>query len=75
MKRNRYSVSKRVWNKWSKEAQDMFNSCYSWTYNNQTNASHPNMPKINMIHWETIAWNIAWIAANYRDNQITRVVK
>lgn len=61
---NRYNVSKRQWKKWTEAGRLIFNDLYSTSYNDQRIMTHPktNLPN---SEWSTIAWNHAWLAADY----------
>lgn len=62
--KNSYRVPKRQWNKWNANAQMTFNSLFHFSMNNPKMMRHPAMKHILSPHWETIAWNHAWIAAD-----------
>jgi hypothetical protein len=74
MAKNVYSVPKKVWGGWSKDAQKVFNRSYHFYINNKRVMVHPECPEISQNHWRTIAWNSAWIASNSVDHIISEVV-
>ena len=61
---NLYGVSKRQWKKWNNTEQALFNQLYHLILYNQTLFTHPLSFKVNGLHWETTAWNAAWMAAD-----------
>lgn len=64
MTSNRYKVAKRVWSKWSKIKRHVFNDVYSSMVGCQRNYLHPSAESVPKKHWETTAWNAAWIAGD-----------
>lgn len=61
---NKYKVPERQWNKWTREAQKVFNlmmqslrPAMQWAF------LHPNAKLMTREHWQTIRWNVAWVAA------------
>lgn len=73
--KNKHKVDKKVWSSWSDQAKNAFNYCYEWFLGNQSKMAHPKAEAIKKEHWETIAWNAAWIAANDAvDNCKTTIV-
>jgi hypothetical protein len=57
-------VSKRQWKKWNETEQTLFNDLYEVMLYNQSLFNHPLAFKVNGLHWETTAWNAAWMAAD-----------
>ena len=68
MAKNVYNVPKKIWNKWSKPAQAVFNTTHKFYINNVDKMLHPGMTTPRKDHWKTIAWNASWIAANATDS-------
>lgn len=73
--KNKYRVPKSQWNKWRfGSARQIFNEVYWFALGNQQLLTHPKMPLAKPDHWKTIAWNVAWIAADAAlDAMITEV--
>ena len=63
--KNLYKVPQAQWRKWKDEEKQLFNDVYSYMYDNQELFLHPKQKAIDHLHWKTIAWNSAWIAADY----------
>lgn len=61
---NSYTVPKKQWKKWSEQAQNVFNDVYGTIAYNPLLITHPEQPVIDLEHWQTIAWNSAWLAAD-----------
>lgn len=61
---NHYRVPVKQWRKWGNKAKDVFNTVYATLKGEQAIVSHPKMPSVKEAHWNTIAWNAAWIAAD-----------
>lgn len=57
------------WRKWNQVQRQLFNDTYSYIRNNQPLFMHPKGRKLNEDHWNTVAWNAAWIAADNLNNQ------
>lgn len=68
--KNQYRVPKKQWMKWSNNAKEVFNRVYDFAYRNQDLMTHPKQPKVRTDHWQTCAWNSAWIAADAVDDCI-----
>ena len=62
--RNQFKVTKRTWNKWSRQQRLVFNETYAYARRNQKvfNA-FPGEIQLSKQGWETVCWNIAWTAA------------
>lgn len=67
MIKNKFKVPKKKWNKWGKAARAMFNTMYYTMTHNKNLFEHPDAPEIEKAHWNTTAWNAAWIAADEVD--------
>lgn len=74
MARNCYHVQKKVWDRWSKQAQAIFNRSYSFFIKNKKFILHPSVSVPNSVHWRTTAWNAAWISADCVDNVVPNVI-
>ena len=60
---NRYKVPKKVWVKWTADAQRLFNRLYG-SLGDQGLYSHPRATRQASEHWATTRWNAAWMAAH-----------
>lgn len=65
---NIHKVPKKQWNKWNILAR--------WTFNNmmrqfekQDGFTHPGYEKATDEYWQTLRWNIAWMAANLQQER------
>lgn len=58
-------MNKSRWNKWSGQSQSMFRDMYEFIDANQTIFSHPKMIEMPKEYWNTIAWNAAYMAAEF----------
>lgn len=61
---NVFRVPKKQWNKWTPHAREIFNALFSTMRRNQGLFLHPEAPKASKKHWQTTAWNAAWMAAD-----------
>lgn len=61
---NTYRVPKKQWARWPDIAQRVFNSQYQCMANNQDLFRHPRAETVAPGHWDTTAYNAAWIAAD-----------
>ena len=61
---NTYKVSKRQWKKWNIQERELFNSLYSFSKINYWIFSHPKAKVLGKEHWDTVAWNHAWMASD-----------
>jgi len=68
--RNLYRVPKKQWRKWSDLARKVFNATYNFMMDNTKVMIHPKSPMPKPVHFKTIAWNAAWIAADAVDDVI-----
>jgi hypothetical protein len=62
---NIHKVSKRQWKRWTVDGRNVFNDLYDTVLNGQSIMKHPNHNVVAPNHWETIAWNSAWLAADF----------
>lgn len=62
--RNKYKVAKNQWKKWNEDEQALFISLYEFSIMNPWIFSHPKAPNVSKDHWNTVAWNHAWMAAD-----------
>lgn len=58
------------WKKRSEAARKTFNALYSLMMDNPELFTHPKAPQLKPVHWKTVAWNAAWIAADAVDESI-----
>jgi hypothetical protein len=61
---NTYKVPKKQWKKWNDAARAVFNETYYTILHNPDVMTHPKQKKIPAEHWNTLAWNAAWVAAD-----------
>lgn len=61
---NLYKMNLRQWRKWPRSAKMAFNSTMDWLSKNQALVVHPQAVPITKKHWETIAHNAAFMAAD-----------
>lgn len=62
---NIHKVSKRQWKKWTVDGRNVFNDLYSTSLANQNLFKHPMASIVYEPHWGTVAWNHAWLAADF----------
>lgn len=62
---NIHKVAKRQWKKWTVDGRLVFNDLYSTSLNNQHIFLHPKDGMNKEEYWTTIAWNHAWLAADF----------
>ncbi len=62
---NVHKVSKRQWKKWTEAGRLVFNDLYETSVANQHLFIHPKATLVSNANWDTIAWNHAWLAADY----------
>ena len=60
-------VPPKAWRKWSESARASFNAIYAFIRANEAVMAHPAAPVATTAHWEVLAWNSAWIAADAVD--------
>ena len=63
---NIHTVQKKQWRKWSPRQRQMFNMLYSAMTDDPKLFQHPDSD-IPYEEYTTIAWNAAWIAADFTD--------
>jgi hypothetical protein len=61
---NKHEVAESQWNVWSDEGKKSFNEMYDWVKANQDLCLHPDGIANTPEHWNTTAWNVAWISAD-----------
>lgn len=62
--KNFYKVPKKQWKKWPELCRRVFNKVYADMASCHGIAMHPKTPPMPMKEWNTVAWNVAWIAAD-----------
>jgi hypothetical protein len=62
---NIYKVGKSQWKKWTVDGRNVFNDLYSTSLNNERIMNHPDTILLEDERWNTIAWNHAWLAADF----------
>lgn len=67
---NLYHVPGKKWRKWTARAREVFNLVYSTMRSNQRLFAHPKAAPVSRDHWNTTAWNAAWIAANAANGEL-----
>jgi hypothetical protein len=72
---NKHKVGTRLWDKWSNTAKRVFNKTFERMLRNQSVFMHPKAPPMSKVHWRTVAWNAAVIAACAADDVIFVVRK
>lgn len=65
MVENLYKVPRNQWKKWDDRQRSMFNMMNEFLLDHQEIMNHPEAPVLHPKHWDTIAWNAAWMAADY----------
>lgn len=61
--RNKYELPAFVWKRWSRRAKKVFNRTYKMVKNDQAIFLHLETHPLHRVEWETIAYNVAYIAA------------
>ncbi len=61
---NSHRVPVKSWRKWTEHGRTVFNDTYEIYRNNQRLITHPKADPVPPRHWKTIAWNMAWLAAD-----------
>jgi len=64
---NPAKVPVRQWRKWSERAREVFNQVFAEMNDNQHLFLHPKAIENKPAHWNTTAFNAAWIAADAVD--------
>lgn len=62
---NKYKVGKSQWKKWDNSEKTLFNLLYEVSLKNQWMFKHPLQEEMQKSLWQTIAWNHAWMAADF----------
>jgi hypothetical protein len=52
---------------WTAEKKVLFTRMYRHMVNNQDVFKHPGAPRLSDEHWNTVAWNVAWVGAEFSD--------
>lgn len=63
--KNIHKVGKRQWKRWTVDGRNVFNDLYSSSLNNEHIMNHPDTILLEDERWATIAWNHAWLAADF----------
>lgn len=66
---NTYNVHKSQWKKWSDASRRLFNDLMESAADQGLVNAHPKTTKLPPKPWYTIAWNFAWLAADYLRDQ------
>lgn len=61
---NKFNVPKSAWRKWPDVCQRVFNMTYEYMNGTPKAFVHPKAAAVPQEHWNTTAWNAAWIAAD-----------
>lgn len=74
---NKHRVDPLVWqDEWSESGRQLFNDLYEFlSETEQGIIMHPKAEPIKKSHWRTLAWNVAWIAADFENEIRTEVEK
>lgn len=51
--------------RWTEQQRKLYSRVYRYLTLNQGASCHPGMPSMPAEHWETIAHNAAWLAAEF----------
>lgn len=62
---NLHGVGKSQWKKWTKDGRRVFNDLYEYSVNNERLFNHPETILLADERWKTVAWNHAWMAADF----------
>lgn len=65
---NIHKVPAKMWSRWSIAARWTFNNMMLQTQD-QTILTHPGYEKAEDAYWQTIRWNLAWIAADLQNGR------
>lgn len=68
---NKHQVSKKMWKRWTVEAQQLFNDLYE-LMRDQRLFTHPKADVVKDAHWCVTAWNAAWMAADLLSHEQRR---
>lgn len=72
---NIYNVSKKKWRNWPDICQRVFNETFYAIRENQLIMIHPGAEEQNQRHWDTVAWNAAWLAADACQKGLKDIIK
>lgn len=64
MTRNRHRVPASQWRKWTQAERTLFNNLYESVLDQRVYNGHPKSTLLTHECWKTIAWNVAWQAAD-----------
>lgn len=64
MMRNKHKVPQSQWRKWKPVEQAMFNNLFETVLDQRTFNAHPKSTLLTEACWRTVAWNVAWQAAD-----------
>jgi hypothetical protein len=70
---NTFKVPAKQWKRWSERAHWAFNEVYALGKLNQALFTHPKAKDSIQTHWDTVAWNFAWVAADAADGYTMEV--
>ena len=62
--KNQYRVPAGQWRKWNDAERTLFNGLYNTLLDNMPLFLHPKQEPPEPAHWNTTAWNAAWMAAD-----------
>lgn len=72
---NKYQVGARKWRNWPDLCQRVFNQTYESINLNQLIIIHPGGEEDTPEHWDTVAWNAAWLAADACQKGLKDIIK
>lgn len=72
---NKYNVAARKWRNWPDICQRVFNETYESISLNQSIMTHPSAKEQAPEHWDTVAWNGAWLAADACQKALKDIIK
>lgn len=64
MIKNLHGVPRKLWNRWGDTAKLVFQKTLEVVKDNPDLILHPKTVKMSDPHWQTVAWNVAVIAAD-----------
>lgn len=59
---------------WTEEQNAIFTRVYKFLIANAAAVQHPRAAPVAVEHWQTIAHNAAWVAAELRDCEEVRIL-
>lgn len=68
---NKFKVPRQVWKTWGVVQREVFNATYSIMTKHPGVFVHPNAAKVPAAHWNTTAWNAAWVAGQHAQEATT----